>query len=93
MQWLDFGEVRMTEEERQTKLARLTRCKQFGEKAYDDLYEAHSHSGARGCYSDAKEAFYDAIGLAEELGLPEEAESLRKRLDHIKAVFRSQFAQ
>jgi hypothetical protein len=82
----------MTEEERQTKLASLARCKQFGEKAYDDMYDAHSHSGARGCYSDAKEAFYDAIGLAEELGLPVEAEALRKRLEHVKTVFRSQFA-
>ena len=81
----------MTEEERQAKLASLARCKQFGEKAYDDMYEAHSSSGARGCYSDAKEAFYDAIGLAEVLGLPEEADALRKRLEHIKAVFRSQF--
>jgi DNA-binding SARP family transcriptional activator len=82
----------MTEEERQAKLASLTRCKQFGEKAYDDMYEAHSPNGASGCYSDAKEAFYDAIRLAEELGMPEDAEALRKRLEHIKAVFRSQFA-
>jgi hypothetical protein len=85
--------MRMTEEERQAKLACLARCKQFAEKAYDDMYEAHSDSAARGCYSDAKEAFYDAIGLAEELGLPEEAEALRKRLEHVKAVFRSQFVQ
>ena len=83
----------MTEDERQAKLASLARYKQFGEKAYDDMYEAPSSSGTRGCYSDAKEAFYDAIGLAEELGLPEEAEALRKRLEHVKAVFRSQFTQ
>lgn len=83
----------MTEEERHAKLASMSRCKQFGEKAYDDMYEAHSSSGARGFYSDAKEAFYDAIGIAEELGLPEEAGALRKRLEHIKAVFRSQFAE
>jgi hypothetical protein len=83
----------MTEEERQAKMASLANCKQFAEKAYDDMYEEHSSSGARGCYSDAKEAFYDAIRLAEELGLLEEAEALRKRLEHVKAVFRSQFAQ
>ena len=83
----------MTQEERQAKLASLARCKQFGEKAYDDMYDACSPSGASGCYSDAKEAFYDAIRLAEDLGLPEEAEALRKRLDHVKAVFRSQFVQ
>jgi hypothetical protein len=60
--------------------------------AYDDMYEAHFHSGARGCYSDSKEAYCNAIGLAEKLGLPDEAETLRKRLEHIKSVFRSQFA-
>ncbi len=49
-------------------------------------------SGATACYSDAKECFYDAIGLAGRLGLKEEAEALSERLAHIKAVFRSQFA-
>jgi hypothetical protein len=82
----------MTEEERQAKLDSLACCKQFGEKAYDDMYEAHSASGATGRYSDAKEAFYDAIRHAEDLGMAEEAEALRKRLEHIKAVFRSQFS-
>jgi hypothetical protein len=53
------------------------------------MYE--SGRGANGCYSSAKDAFYDAIGLANELGLKEEAEALSKRLEHIKAVFRSQF--
>ena len=83
----------MTEEERQAKLASLARCKQFGEKAYDDMYEAHSFRDANDCYRDAKDSFYAAIGHAEELSLPEEAEAVRKRLEHVKAVFRSQFAQ
>jgi hypothetical protein len=83
----------MTEEERQAKLASLARCKQFSEKAYDDMYEAHSDSGSSGCYSDTKDYFYAAIWHTEELGLPEEAAALRKRLEHVKAVFRSQFVQ
>jgi len=33
------------------------------------------------------------ISLARELNLNEEAETLTNRLLHIKAVFRSQFAQ
>ena len=65
--------------------------KAMGEKAYDDMYEAHSSSGATACYSDAKECFYDAIGLANRLGLKDEAEALSERLAHIKAVFRGQF--
>jgi hypothetical protein len=80
------------ETERETQLKQLEHLKAMGEKAYDDMYEAHSSGGATACYSDAKECFYDAIGLAGRLGLKEEAEALSARLAHIKAVFRSQFA-
>jgi hypothetical protein len=83
----------MTEEERQSKQGYLANCKSEAEKAYDDMYEAHSFRDANDCYRDSKDSFYAAIGHAEELGLPEEAEALRKRLEHVKAVFRSQFTQ
>ena len=56
------------------------------------MYEAHSSSGATACYSDAKECYYDAIGLARRLEMMDEVAALEKRLEHIKAVFRSQFA-
>jgi hypothetical protein len=56
------------------------------------MYEASSGSAATGCYSDAKEAFHDAIREARELGLEAEARALEARLEHIKAVFRSQFS-
>ena len=72
-------------------LEQLAHLKAMGEKAYDDMYEAHPPSTATVCYSDAKECYYDAIGLARRLGLKEEVEALEKRLAHIKAVFRSQF--
>jgi len=48
---------------------------------------------ANDCYRDAKEFFYDAIALADELGLADDLDSLRKRLEHIQEVFRSQFVQ
>jgi len=83
----------MTEEERLSKQGCLASCKEEAEKAYDGMYEAHSFRDANDCYREAKESFYAAIGHAEELGLPEEAEALRKRLEHVKAAFRSQFAQ
>lgn len=81
----------MTEEERNQKLESLEACIRFGEEAYDRMYEEHSSSGATGRYSDAKEAYYDAIRLAGELGLKDKTAELEKRLEHIKAVFRSQF--
>ncbi len=79
------------ETERASQLEQLERLKALGEKYYDDMYEAHSSSGATACYSDAKECFHDAIGLARRLGMEEEVSSLEKRLAHIKAVFRGQF--
>ncbi len=80
------------DEERQQMLAELERLKAVGEKDYDDLYEARSSSERTSCYGGAKENLCDAIGLAERLGLKDEAEALTNRLMHIKAVFRSRFA-
>ena len=74
----------------EVNLDRLRQLKALGEKYYDRIYE--SSRGANGLYSSAKDAFYDAISLANELGMKEEAEALSKRLQHIKAVFRSQFS-
>ncbi len=71
---------------------RLQACKDFGENAYDAMYDAHSSAAATGLYSDAKEAFRDAILVARDMELPDEMAALQARLDHIKAVFRSQFS-
>jgi len=86
------GGPAMRDEQQEAKRAALEKCRTQGEKAYDDMYEAHSFSAARAAYSDAKEFFYEAIKLADELGASDEAEALRKRLEHIKAVFRRQFS-
>jgi hypothetical protein len=64
----------------------------MGEKAYDDMYEVHSFRDANECYRDAKDYFYEAIALARRLGMAAETEALEQRLQHIKEVFRSQFA-
>ncbi len=77
--------------ERQRLLAELERLKAMGEKDYDDLYEVRSSSERTSCYSGAKEAYYDAISLARKQGW-RRPEALYARLEHIKAVFRSQFA-
>jgi hypothetical protein len=79
------------ETERQAQLDQLKHLKAMGEKAYDDMYEAYPPASAAVFYSDAKECFYDAIGLARRLGLEEETKALEERLAHIKAVFRGQF--
>jgi len=76
--------------EHELKLDQLRRLKALGEKYYDQMYE--THLGLNGLYSSAKDAFYDAISLANELGLKEESDALSHRLAHIKGVFRSQFS-
>jgi len=76
--------------EHELKLNQLRACTALGEKAYDQMYE--SSGSTLELYSEAKEAFYDAIHLADELGLAQESAALSKRLGHIKAVFRSQFS-
>jgi hypothetical protein len=72
-------------------MERLRRLEAFAEDAYDRMYDAGNPSGATALYSDAKEALYEAIGLAKRLCRADDAARLEARLAHIKAVFRSQF--
>ena len=60
------------------------------EVAYDRMYDA-GFNGAAACYSDAKEALYSAITIAQQLRADDAVERLEARLGHIKVVFRSQF--
>jgi hypothetical protein len=82
----------VTDQERQDRLERLRQCIKLGEDAYDQMYEPRTHNNPAGHYSDAKDFFCEAIGLARELDLNEQVQALTERLDHIKAVFRSQFS-
>lgn len=67
---------------------RLEFLKSQAEKFYGLMYDSRN---PRFEYREAKEAFEDAAGLARKLGKTAEAEALEKRLEHVKAVFRSQF--
>ena len=69
----------------------LACLKQQAEHAYSEMYEAHSPSHAAACYSEAKEALYSAITIAQQLRAEDAVKHLEARLAHIKAVFRSQF--
>jgi hypothetical protein len=67
----------MTEEER------LRWHEAQAEDAHGKMYDAMNGTQAAR-YSDAKEALYAAIGIAERLGLPATRIRLEARLDHIK---------
>jgi len=64
------------------------KLERLGEQIYDEMYET---SSSRGYLSEIKECFTAAIDAAESEGLSDEARRLRARLDHIVAVYRSQF--
>jgi hypothetical protein len=69
---------------------RLDFFKRLGEKAYSDMYDV-VFSGASAHYSDAKEALYSAISVANDLEMSVEARAIEERLAHIKDVYRHQF--
>ncbi len=68
--------------------ASIARLEALAEQAYDEMYETRSPAGP---YSEMKDCFADAIGIAERAGLDAEAKRLTARLDHCRAVYRSQF--
>jgi hypothetical protein len=61
----------------------------LAETAYDEMYDSRAPAAR---YSDLKDYFAIAIGLAERAGLHDDAKRLNARLDHCKKVYRSQFA-
>jgi hypothetical protein len=76
-------------ETREEALARIAQLEALAEKYYDDMYETR-YSG--GLYADMKDCFTEAIGIAERAGLDAEAKRLTARLEHCRAVYRSQFS-
>lgn len=67
---------------------RLAWFKAQGEKAYDLMYDSRRPADE---YRDAKDYFESAVELARRMGRDAEADELARRLEHVKAVFRSQF--
>jgi hypothetical protein len=69
--------------------ATIAEYEALAEKAYDAMYDSRNPAAH---YSDLKDYFAQAVGAAERAGLKQEAERLTKRLDHWRAVYRSQFS-
>ena len=72
--------------------AELVRLEQCAEDAYSRMYDASNFTAATGHYSDVKGFLADAIGRAYRIGRADVAIRLELRLDHIRAVYRSQFS-
>jgi hypothetical protein len=69
--------------------AEVARLEALAERAYDEMYETRSPAGS---FSDLKDHFAAAIGVARRAGLTADVERLIKRLDHCRKVYRSQFS-
>jgi hypothetical protein len=67
----------------------LAEFEALAEKAYDDMYDSRSPAG---CYSDLKDHFAAAIGVATRAGLTEDVARLTRRLGHCKQVYGGQFS-
>jgi hypothetical protein len=68
--------------------AELDEWERLAEQSYTEMYEARR---AKEPYEDACLAFARAIAVAQRLGLDQEVERLTRRVEHIRAVYNSQF--
>ncbi|MBI3678393.1 MAG: hypothetical protein HY243_17420 [Proteobacteria bacterium] len=68
----------------------MARFEALAEEAYGAMYDVRPH-GAKDCYEDACYNLSRAIGIAKMRGLAADIERLTKRLEHIEAVYNSQF--
>jgi hypothetical protein len=68
--------------------AELEEWERRAEAAYSEMYEARR---AKEPYEDACFAFARAIEAAQRLGLKDEVARLNRRVEHVRAVYNSQF--
>lgn len=68
----------------------MARFEALAEEAYTRMYDARDHN-VKDCVEDALYNLARAIDIAEMRGLTNDTARLRKRRDHIKAVYDSQF--
>ena len=92
--WLAVSAVLGRAQERRAQanaeaLADIARLEGLAEKVYDEMYETRSTAGL---YSEMKDCFTEAIGIAERAGLDTEAKRLTARFENCRAVYRSQFS-
>jgi hypothetical protein len=68
----------------------LDQLKARAEEIYDEMYEASGPAAAGAYFSEVKQILYQAISMAREMDLADEAKAIEERLDHIRKVYESQ---
>jgi hypothetical protein len=71
--------------------AEIARLELLAEQAYAAMYDVPPLRSVKDDYDNARLYFQRAIDEARRLGLPNEVARLTKRLDHVCAVYDSQF--
>jgi hypothetical protein len=68
----------------------MARFEALAEEAYTRMYDARDHS-VKDCIDDALYNLARALDIAQMRGLTDDVARLKKRRDHIQAVYNSQF--
>ena len=69
----------------------LDKWEQLAEQSYAAIYDAPPFGSTKDSYDDACFQFARAIETAQRLGLADEVARLSRRVEHIRAVYNSQF--
>ncbi len=69
----------------------LDRHEKLAEQAYSAIYDTPPLGRPKDAYDDACLHYHAAIAEALRLDLPDEVARLTKRVDHVRAVYNSQF--
>lgn len=74
----------------QTQIARL---RSNAEAAYDSMYELHDDREIRWQFELADDLLREAVKTAREAAMPDEADTMERRRQHIRQVYFHQFVQ
>jgi hypothetical protein len=72
-------------------VASIARLKADAEAAYYKMYHAHTTADINSQFQYAEDLLVEASQLSGELGMEEEAQSIRARYQHFRDAFRAQF--
>ena len=68
----------------------IARFEALAEEAYSTMYDTRDHN-VKDCFDDALYNLGRALDIAQMRGLKDDVDRLRKRIEHIRAVYNSQF--
>lgn len=77
----------------QSAQAQIARLRSNAETAYESMYELHDDREIRWNFELADDLLREAVKTARDAAMPDEAETLERRRQHIRQVYFHQFVQ